>query len=95
MLGKLNGATLSTCSTYEEEMAMVRTVTVGFQDANRKIEQVSSTIPADWVTGDKDALFEIYNNDRLRTRLSVAATTALWAEISDAFDDSPRGRRVF
>jgi hypothetical protein len=76
-------------------MAMVRTVSVGFQGANRKIEQISSTIPADWVTGDRDALHEIYNNEKLRTRISVAPSTAIWAEISAPFDDSPVGFRAF
>jgi hypothetical protein len=70
-------------------MAIVRSVHVGFQGANRKIEQYSTTIPADWVSGEKDALTEVYENQKLRTRLSVAPGTAIWAEISEPYDDSP------
>lgn len=73
---------------WRASMAMVRQVEVGFQGANRKIEKVSTTIPADWVTGQKDALSEVYENQKLRTRLSVQPGTAVWAEISDPFDDS-------
>lgn len=69
-------------------MAMIREVTVGFQGQNRKIERVSATIPAEWVSGKRDALTEIYENDRLRTRLSVTPGSALWAEIGDPYDDS-------
>ena len=77
-------------------MAIVRDLTVGFRGANSKIERVSTTIPADWVSGERDALAEIYDNQKLRTRLSVAAGTAIWAEIGDPYDDKPTSvRSVF
>lgn len=72
----------------------MRVVTVGFRGANNKLEQISTTIPADWVTGERDALTEVYDNQKLRTRLSVAPNNAVWAEISDPFDDQPGTVRV-
>ena len=65
---------------------LVREVTVGFQGPNKKIERVSATVPADWITGTRDALVEVYNNAQLRTRLAVTPGTALWAEIGDPFE---------
>jgi hypothetical protein len=67
-------------------MSLLRQVTVGFRGANNKIERVTTSIPAEWVSGDRDALAEIYDNPKLRTRLSVAPGSAVWAEISDPFD---------
>ena len=67
-------------------MALVRTVTVGFQGANKKIERVTVNIPADWVSGERDALHEIHDNEKLRTRLAVTPGTALWAEIGEPWD---------
>lgn len=72
-------------------MAMVRAVRVGFKGANGKIERVETTVPADWISGDKDALTEIFDNDKVRTRLSVTPGAAIWAEISAPYDNSPRG----
>ena len=66
--------------------ALVREVTVGFQGPNKKIERVSATVPADWISGKRDALVEVYENTQLRARLAVTPGTALWAEISDPFD---------
>jgi hypothetical protein len=76
-------------SKEEAHMKMVREVTIGFQGAGKKIERVTATVPAEWISGAHDALSEIYNNSKLRTRLSVAPGTALWAEISEPYDDSP------
>jgi hypothetical protein len=67
-------------------MALVRDVTVGFRGANNKIERVITTVPAEWVSGELDALAEIYDNSKLRTRLSVAPGSAIWAEISDPYE---------
>jgi len=67
-------------------MASIRTVTVGFQGPNRNIERVTIQIPADWVTGERDALVEIENNERLRTRLAVRHGAALWAEIGEPWE---------
>jgi hypothetical protein len=72
-------------------MPFVRTITVGFQGANRKIEKVSVDVPAAWVSGDRDALFEIEHNERLRTRLAVTPGTALWAEIGEPWNPDEGG----
>jgi hypothetical protein len=75
-------------------MAMVRDVTVGFRGANNKIEKVSDAVPADWIIGDRDALAEIYDNPKLRTRISVAEGAAIWAQIGDPYDDTPQAYRI-
>jgi hypothetical protein len=67
-------------------MSLLRAVSVGFQGPNRKIEEVTATIPAEWVTGDRDALTEIYENNKLRTRIAVTPGAALWAKISDPYN---------
>ena len=71
-------------------MTMVRDVTVGFQGAGKKIESVHATIPADWVTGENDALSEIEDNPKVRSRIAVALGTAVYAKIGDPYDDSPQ-----
>jgi hypothetical protein len=68
---------------------LLREVIVGFQGPNKKIEQVSVSVPADWISGSRDALVEIHENQQLRTRLAVAPGAALWAQISDPYEDSP------
>lgn len=73
---------------------MVRDVTVGFRGANNKIEKVSDAVPAEWITGDRDALAEIYDNPKLRTRISVAEGAAIWAQIGDPYDNSPQAYRI-
>jgi hypothetical protein len=71
-------------------MALKRDVTVGFRGANNKIERVDVVVPAEWVSGDKDAMREIVENAKLRTRLSVNPEAALWVQISDVYDDEER-----
>lgn len=75
-------------------MAMVRDVTIGFQGAGKKIETVHATIPADWVSGENDALSEIEENPKVRSRIAVVLGTALWAKIGDPYDDSPDSYRA-
>jgi len=76
-------------------MALKRDVTVGFRGANNKIERVIVTIPAEWVRGDRDAMLELTDNAKLRTRLSVAANAPIWVEIGDQYDDSVIGRVIY
>lgn len=76
-------------------MALVRSVTIGFRAANNKIERVETTIPADWVSGDRDALSEIYDNPKVRTKISVAEGAAIWAEIGEPWDPARGGGIVF
>jgi hypothetical protein len=71
-------------------MALKRDVTVGFRGANNKIERVNVVVPAEWISGDKDAMREIVENTKLRTRLSVNPETALWVEIGEEYDDEER-----
>jgi hypothetical protein len=68
-------------------MTLKRDVTVGFRGANNKIERVVVTVPAEWISGEKDAMREIVENQKLRTRLSVNPEAALWVEISEPYDD--------
>jgi hypothetical protein len=67
-------------------MSLTRLVIVGFRGPGGKIEKVTQEIPADWVTGELDALHEVYNNQRLRTKIAVAPDTVIWAQISDPRD---------
>ncbi len=67
-------------------MALIRDVSVGFQGSSGKIERVEAQIPADWVSGEKDALHEIYENQRVRTRIAVTPGSALWATIGEPWD---------
>jgi hypothetical protein len=67
-------------------MAMKRRVTVGFGGPG-KIEKVTVMIPSEWITGTRDAMVEVTENEKLRTMLSINPGAALWVEISDPFDD--------
>lgn len=75
-------------SETEGDMAMVRTVIVGVRGANNKLETHRTSIPADWVDGNKDALKELYDNDQLRTKISVAPGAAVFCEIGEPHDPS-------
>jgi hypothetical protein len=73
----------------EGEVALMREVRIGFRGANNKIERVSVSVPAEWISGNRDAKVEILENEKLRTRLSVNPDAAVWIEISDPYNDTP------
>jgi hypothetical protein len=75
-------------------MALLRAIEVGFEGPNKKIERVNDVVPAEWITGKRDALTEIYENENLRTRLAVKPGAAIWAKISEPTDYSGGGLRV-
>lgn len=70
-------------------MGMRRAVTVGFRGANNKIEQVSVSVPAEWISGTRDAMSELVENSQLKTRLSVNPAAAIWVEISEPYEENP------
>jgi len=67
-------------------MALVRTVTVGFRGAGGKLEKVEDQVPADWLSGDGDAMEEVKTNKKLRTRIAVDPNAVIYAKIGDPWD---------
>ena len=88
MLCVLEGCVAEFDFAKERLMTMVRDVEIGFQGAGRKLETVRTTIPAEWVSGENDAMSEVEDNPKVRTRIAIALGSALWAKISEAYDDS-------
>ena len=66
--------------------ALVRTVEVGFKGANNKLEKVSDEVPAEWISGENDAMAEVVNNAKLRTRFAVNPMAVVYARISEPWD---------
>jgi hypothetical protein len=75
-------------------MALIRSVTVGIRVSGSKIQEIVDHIPAEWVVGDKDALSEIYDNQQLRSIISVAPGQAVWAKISKPYEAAGSTRIV-
>ena len=74
-------------------MTMVRRVTVLVKLPGNKTQSLSENIPADWVTGEKDALSEVLENPKIRTKIAVVADHVISAQISDPWDPS-QGIRI-
>lgn len=71
-------------------MANLRTVTVKLRGPAGKYETISEDVPADWISGENDAMEEILSNKKLRTRLSVNAEFLVSAQISEPWDPDKR-----
>lgn len=67
-------------------MALVRSVRVLVKLPGNKTQTLSENIPAEWVTGEKDALSEVLENPKLRTKISVMPDHVISAQISDPYD---------
>ena len=67
---------------------MVRDVTVSFQGPGRSIEKIVANVPAEWISGDRDAMLELTSNEKLRSRIAVEAEAVLAVQISDPYDDT-------
>lgn len=73
-------------------MALIRTLTVLVKLPGNKTEKLVENIPADWVTGEKDALSEVLENAQIRTRIAVVQEYIISAQISQPWDPSNAGR---
>jgi hypothetical protein len=51
-----------------------------------KTQTLTERIPADWVSGEKDALSEVLENKKIRTKIAVVAENVISAQISDPRD---------
>lgn len=70
-------------------MALVRTVTVGIRDAGGKVHVVTHDVPEDWASGERDAMVEVAENERLRTRFAVDPASVVYAKIGEPRDPNP------
>lgn len=75
-------------------MAYIRTVTVLVKLPGNKSETLVESIPADWVSGDKDAISEVLENPKIRTRIAVVPEYIISAQITEPWDPSNAGRII-
>jgi hypothetical protein len=67
-------------------MALVRTITVLLKLPGNKTQKITERVPAEWITGDKDAISEVLENPKVRTRIAVAADHVISVQISNPWD---------
>jgi hypothetical protein len=75
-------------------MALIRTIRVMVKLPGNKTETITEHIPADWVAGDKDALSEVLENPRIRTKIAVVQEHVISAQISDPWEPRDGGIRI-
>jgi hypothetical protein len=67
-------------------MALVRTIRVLVKLPGNKTQTITESVPADWVSGEKDAITEVLENAKVRTKIAVSADYLISAQISDPWD---------
>jgi hypothetical protein len=75
-------------------MALVRMIKVLVKLPGNKTETLRDTIPADWVSGDKDAISEVLQNPKVRTKIAVVAEHIISVQIGDPYDPAEAGRVI-
>jgi len=71
-------------------MAMVRTITVGFQGANKSIKEIEQSVPADWIPEDYGEAKDVLQLSQVKRALSVIGTV-IYVKLSEPHDDGPLG----
>jgi len=75
-------------------MALERTITVLLKLPGNKTQTITQSVPADWINGDKDAISEVLENPRVRTKIAVVADHVISVQISEPWDLSASRRIV-
>jgi hypothetical protein len=75
-------------------MALYRTITVLLKLPGNKTQTIAERVPAEWITGDKDAMSELLDNPQVRTRISVAADHVISVQITNPYDPHLQTRIV-
>jgi hypothetical protein len=75
----------------ELKMSLIRTVKVIVKLPGNKTETLTESIPGEWVAGDKDALSEVLENPKIRTKIAVVQEHVISAQISDPWDPTNAG----
>ena len=77
-----------------EHVAMIRTIKVLVKLPGNKTQTLTETVPAEWITGDRDALSELLQNDKVRTKISVNADHVVSVQISEPWNPMGSARVV-
>lgn len=75
-------------------MATIRTITVLVKLPGNKTQTLKQNVPAEWIAGDRDAMSELLQNDKVRTKISVQAEQVISVQISDPYDSTGTVRIV-
>ena len=67
-------------------MALIRTVTVLLKLPGNKTETIKEHVPAGWISGKKDAISEILENEQVRTKIAVVAEHVISVQIGEPWD---------
>jgi hypothetical protein len=75
-------------------MALLRTITVLVKLPGNKTETLRQNVPAEWISGDKDAMSEVIDNPKVRTKISVVREHLISVQIGDPWDSAAASRVV-
>ena len=75
-------------------MSLVRTISVLVKLPGNKTQTIRENVPADWITGEKDAISEILENQKVRTKIAVVADHIISVQISNPWDPAGTARIV-
>jgi hypothetical protein len=67
-------------------MALTRTITVLLKLPGNKTQSIVESVPAEWISGDKDAISELLENPKIRTKIAVVVEHVISVQISDPYD---------
>lgn len=75
-------------------MAYERTISVLLKLPGNKTQTLTESVPAEWISGEKDAISEVLENPKIRTKIAVVAEHVISAQISDPYDPNATVRLV-
>lgn len=73
---------------------MIRTIKVLVKLPGNKTQTLTETVPADWISGNRDALTELLQNEKVRTKISVQPDHVISVQISDPWNPAASARVV-
>ena len=76
-------------------MALQRMITVLVKLPGNKTQTLEESVPAEWVSGERDAISEVLQNEQVRTKIAVLAEHVISVQISDPFDPDAVTRVVW